>query len=153
MTSPRSPYEVAPLTPEQTAWLRAPHLPARLIQAVKSGEISREHFEALGREVAQAGRVDLGHREQMGSYLNNPQFPKEALPYAPKEQRRPGRTDEDHETLAQAQGQIATAHMTMALQQKLSQSDRPSSEYQRDNPDRPPSLRESVSGAVDALGG
>ena len=97
-----SPYHVAPLTPEQTAFLRAPHLPARLIHAVRSGEIPREHFEALGREVAHAARVDLGHREQMGSYLNNPMFPTEATPYTPKEQRRPGRTDEDHQTLAQS---------------------------------------------------
>lgn len=145
-----SPYHVAPLTPEQTEWLRSPGLPQRLLHALRSGELPLPHLQALGREVAQAARVDLGHREQMGSYLNNPAFPTQALPHSPAERPRPGRTDDDHETLAQAHSQVATAYMTDVLQRKMSQSDRPSSEF---HPNSPPSLRESISAAADVLGG
>ncbi len=148
------------MTPALLRLLHSPNLAAQLDKAYQQDPALVNEF-VVG--LRQFRRVLNGDRVRLGETSGDASLPTIAMPFAPREEHhRPDRASGPaYDAYRAAVSQLDATDMTRDLQARMREHDSGSgaSTWDRTGPsgtsaqgDNPPSLRESISGAVAALG-
>ena len=121
--------------------------------------LSPAEFNEVTTDLLQHRRAIAGERALPGQYMGDDSLPHQPMPFAPRYTYRPDREPGSaaHDLYRGAVERIEATLMTdtLAARMRSHDADSPDSTWNRVAPrdDAQPSLRESIAGAVGALGG
>lgn len=136
--------------------LQTPNLDDRLERAVRTGEITRNQALGLIRDLRQHRRAMLSERELPGELTGDPRLPHLPMPFAQRAEHPADRErgTPRYDQMRRAVENLDASTIQQGLVAQMSRNDEPSTHARTaERASAPPSLRDSITAAVDSLQG